>query len=129
MSYSDKKVIGVWIDHLHAYIIGTPDLKNEGEYDVLKKIESHFNPSKGKSEGVMNHKHSNELKKLYKEVGEQVSQADAVFIIGPGKAQEELKNFLQEDRHFQAKEIELGTADHLSMNQMVAKIRTHFFHN
>ncbi|MBL7891465.1 MAG: hypothetical protein JNL63_02445 [Bacteroidia bacterium] len=129
MKYKGKKVAGVWIDHKHAYIISTPDRKNEGTYDVIKKIEVHHHADHSSSENVHHNKEAKELKALYQDVSAQLAADDAIFIIGPGTSQEELKNFLQQNSQFKGKEIELGTADHLSMNEMIAKVRTHFFHN
>ena len=59
-------------------------------------------------------------------VASKVKTADAIFIIGPGTAQEELRNFLNKDQHFTKKEIEIGSADSLTMNEMIAKVRSHF---
>ena len=129
MKYNTKKVAGVWIDHKHAYIISTSDRKNEGTYEVIKKIEAEHHTDKSSSESVHHNKENQELKGFYQQVSTQLEGDDALFIVGPGKAQEELKNFLQQKQNFKNKEIELGTADHLSMNEMIAKIRTHFFHN
>lgn len=129
MKYNGKSVAGVWIDHQHAYIISTPDRKNEGTYDVIEKIGAHHHNDHGSSEKVHNNKETQTLHQLYKDVAKHVESMDALLIIGPGKAQEEFKNFLHENKHFHSKEIALDSANHLSMNEMIAKVRMHFYHN
>ncbi len=129
MNYKGKKVTGVWIDHKHAYLIGTPDRNNDGTYGIIKKIEAVELIDHNRSEKTHHTKEDQILKGLYKDVTAQLESDDAIYIIGPGTAQEELRNFLKENKHFKDKEIEIGTADHLTTNEMIAQIRTHFFHN
>ena len=129
MDYQGKKVVGVWIEHKHAYVIGNADSQHDGTYDVLHKIEAPHMTDHNNSEKTHHTKETIQLHHLYKDVSKHLESADAIYIIGPGTAQEELKNYLKESQHFKNKEIQLGTADHLTMNQMVAQVRTHFYHN
>jgi stalled ribosome rescue protein Dom34 len=129
MKYQGKKVVGVWIDHKIAHIIATPDRQYDGEYDVRNKVQVHEHPNHTNNENVNNNKANNELNKMYDEVSKHIAEDDVIYLIGPGTAQEEFKNYLGQNSHFRTKEIEIGTADHPTKNQMVAEIRTHFFHN
>ncbi len=129
MKYQNKKVAGIWLDHEHAYIIRTSDFLAEGTYDVHEKIKSEHHAERGGSEHTFHHKESQELKKFFVQIAAQVQHADALYIFGPGKAQEQLKNFLTDDKHFQGKEISTGTAQHQTHNQLLAQVRAHFYHN
>lgn len=126
MSNKGKKLVGVWIDHKHAYIIGTPDRSNHGEYDVVKKLSAQHHSDHSSSENAHHNKVAQEIHKLYEDVTHQLTGDDSIFITGPGTAQEELKNFLKQNQHFHNKEIQLGTSDHPTGNQMIAEIRNHF---
>ncbi|MBX7052140.1 MAG: hypothetical protein K1X54_08905 [Flavobacteriales bacterium] len=126
MKYQSKKVAGVWIDHQHAYIIGNADLKSQGDYGVIKKIVSKHHADHSSSEDAHHHRIAQEIKQMYEHVAEQIQAAEAIYITGPGNAQEELRNYLMKDRKFQGKEIALGTSDHPTDNQRVAEIRKHF---
>ncbi len=129
MKYQGKKVIGVWIDHKQAIMISTSDRMSEGDYSVIKKIVSKHHSDHSSSENAHHKKLAQEIHHLYDEVSQFIKEDDAIFITGPGTAQEELKNYLNTDQHFKNKEIELGTSDHPTDNQMIAEVRNHFNEN
>jgi stalled ribosome rescue protein Dom34 len=127
MSYQGKKVVGVWMDNKHAFIISSADRKIGGDFDMIKKIERHeHNDDYYKNERVELAKDTQEIKKYFKAIADEIDQDQAIYIFGPGKAQEEFKNVLKENHHFDSKIIELGTSDKLSTNQMIAKVKAHF---
>lgn len=126
MKYQSKKVAGVWIDHQHAFIIGNEDFKSQGDYAVIKKITSKHHADHSSSEDAHHHKVEQEIKHMYASVADEIQPVDAIFITGPGNAQEEFRNFLMKERKFQEKEIALGTSDHPTDNQRVAEVRKHF---
>jgi stalled ribosome rescue protein Dom34 len=129
MKYQHKKVAGIWLDHHHAYIIRTPDYLAEGEYDVREKIKAEHHGERSGSEHTFHQKEARELNKFFREICKHIQQVDALYIFGPGKAQEQFKNYLSEDKHFQSKEIIIGTAQHQTPNQLIAQVRAHFYHN
>jgi len=126
MSYQGKKVVGIWIDHKQAFVIGTADRKNNGEFSVLQKFASKHHADHSSSEDAHHNKLAQEIRHLYAEVAGHIKSDDAIFITGPGTAQEEFKNFLSDDQHFHAAEIKIGTSDHPTENQMIAEVRKHF---
>lgn len=126
MKYQGKKVVGVWIDHKQAFIIATSDRKNVGDYSVVKKMDAPYRADHSSNENAHHKKVAQEIKQLYENVSKELLTDDAIFITGPGTAQEELKNFLAQNQHFHNKEIALGTSDHPTDNQRVAEVRNHF---
>lgn len=125
--YTDKKVAGVWIDHDKAILIETPDLSNSGEFKQIKKIKSNLHGSFGSSQNANTNKISKELHDFFRQVSQQLGGKDVVYVIGPGKAQEEFRNYVKKEGNLKSVTIELDTADaHISDNQMVAKVRSHF---
>jgi hypothetical protein len=127
MSYQGKKVVGVWMDNKHAFIISTTDRKTGGEFQMLKKIERKEHTDENyKNERFELAKEKQELKQYYKSISTEIEQDEAIYIFGPGKAQEELKNVLKEIHVFKSKNIILGSSDKMSVKQMIARV-TDFF--
>ncbi|MBK9255087.1 MAG: hypothetical protein IPM42_06325 [Saprospiraceae bacterium] len=127
MKYQDKKVAGVWIDHNEARIVTTSDHQPNGVFEVVGKVKSEHHTHKGSSENTFNNKQTQELNRFFKDLAVSIKSYDALYIIGPGQAQEQLKNFFKTDSNFKNKEVEIGTADtHQTHNQMIAQIRNHF---
>ena len=130
MSYQGKNVVGVWMDYKHAFIIATSNRKIGGDYTMVKKIEcGDHEDDNYKNERVELSKDTLELKKYFKAISEEIDQNNAIFIFGPGKAQEEFKNVLKDNHQFSSKDIELGTSDKISINQMIARVKEHFEQN
>jgi len=125
--YTGKKVTGLWIDHDKAILIETPDQSNTGDFVQIKKIKSNIHGSFGSSQNANTNKISKELHDFFRQVSQQLGGKDVVYVIGPGKAQEEFRNYLKKEGNLKSVTIELDTADaHISDNQMVAKVRSHF---
>lgn len=126
MKYQNKKVVGVWMDKDHANIFRTPDYSNDGDYTIHEKVAISHHGHHGRSEHTGHQKKIQETTKYFRELAVHLNKAEAIYLIGPGQSQEQFKNFLMEEKAFSGVEIELGTADHLSPNQVIAKIRDHF---
>jgi len=125
--YTDKKVAGLWIDHEKALIFHSSDMSNVGEFELVKKIKSNLHGSFGSSQNANTNKISKELHDFFKQVSQKLTGLDVVYVIGPGKAQEEFRNYLKKEGVLKFIDIEIDTADaHLSDNQMIAKVRNHF---
>ncbi len=125
--YNDKKVAGLWIDHEKAILIHTNDQSNIGEYKTVKKIKANIHGSFGSSQNSNSNKLAKELHDFFKHVSHELTNIDFIYAIGPGKAQEEFRNFIKKESMLKTLGIEIDTADaHLSENQMIAKVRNHF---
>jgi hypothetical protein len=127
MSYQGKKVVGVWMDYQHAFIISTDSRKMGADFEMQKKIEREGHEDEVyKNERFELSKDKTELKKYYKIITDEIDQDDAIFIFGPGKSQEELKNILNENHLFKSKEIKLGSSDKISIKVMIERVAAHF---
>lgn len=125
--YKDKKVAGLWIDHEKAILIQTQDRSNEGDYDPVKRIKSNLHGSFGSSQNANTNKISKELHDFFRQVSHSISGIEVLYVIGPGKAQEEFRNYVKKEGLLRSLEIELDSAQaHLSENQITAKVRSHF---
>ncbi|MCY7362337.1 MAG: hypothetical protein LH629_09770, partial [Ignavibacteria bacterium] len=114
MNYTNKKVAGVWLDHVEAIVINTADKTNKGDYKVAKTIANIQRDDKTNSEKSHNNKEVQQRRKYYEEIKNYIQGFDVILLFGTGQAQEELKNYLNTDKHFSAKEIIIKTGNRLS---------------
>lgn len=125
-SQEKRTFVGIWIDHSKALLITTEDHSGHGDYDVRKKIESHVTSARGSSEHTQHHRQKNETEKYFKAVSKELEAFSDVLIFGPGNAQEELFNYLRENKHFHGRNLSIDTAGNLTDNQVIAKVRDFF---
>jgi hypothetical protein len=126
MSYSTKKVVGIWLDHIDAILIYTEDKSNRGEYAIREKIHNQHLSFHGGDEHTQNEKTMNERHKYHEELCHHITSFDAILLFGHGNAQEQLRNFLNEHKSFQDKEIIVKSGDRLTENEKIAFVRDTF---
>ena len=121
-----KKEAGLWIDHKKAVIF---TLADEGA--EIKRISSEnkvtsSSEAQKKSVEENNGKHlSGQLNNFYDEVVNYICDAESILIFGPGEAKVELKKRL-ESRKLHQKVVGFETADKMTDNQIVVKVRQRF---
>ncbi len=121
-----KTTAGLWIDHRKAIIVFLNDDKEE-----IKQIKSDFekpHDSSGSSiraDDLIQNENTEHLNKYYDEVISALQNTEAVFILGPGEAKGELQKRFEKSNH-NGPEIEVETADKMTENQLVAKVRDYF---
>ena len=125
---------GIWIDGKKAVIV---QLHNEKETveTILSDIEGHeriegegkqftrmgkqfFSFEKNKEE-----KHKHQLNGYFKNVLNKIKDADAIMIIGPAETKQGLHKLLSESKTLSKKLVLLEAEDHLTDNQVAAKVR------
>ncbi len=118
-----QQQVGVWMDHHQAIFISSPE--QNGEFAIQQKVtaEDHHRDS---SEHKSHNAERADQRKYFKAIGQHLTGYDEIFVFGPGKSQEEMRNFLHEDQHFKGKSIALAASDHLTDHQMVARVRDFF---
>ena len=116
-----KQSAGVWVDHQKAVII----TKENGEYAFREKVEAP-GEFEAESELRINHAKHADLLSYFKSLSGHLQQYDQIMLFGTGKAQEQFRNYLNEDSKFQGKEITIENTQHLTDHQMVAKVRDYF---
>jgi stalled ribosome rescue protein Dom34 len=127
MSNQGKKVIGIYIDNNSAYILAAAGNSTKGEFHLVEKIEiDDHKDDIYKNDKVDLNKEKQELRKTYKEIETHANNMDVIYIFGPGKAQEQLKNHLEDNHHYKSKEIALGTSGQINTKQMADHLEKHF---
>ncbi|MEO7175719.1 MAG: hypothetical protein ABIV51_07635 [Saprospiraceae bacterium] len=123
-----KQYAGVWFDNHHATIV-THDTAAKGlEFFIKEKLEADVYQGEKGEHTKNNADRSNSLK-YFKSMSRLLVHFDEIYIFGPGKAQEELVNFLVDDSHFKSKKISIDSAKQMSDKQLIAKVREFFSAN
>ncbi len=126
MDYQNRRVAGIWLDKNHAYLITTPTGTNEGDFAVVKKFDFKHLAAYGSSEHTQHRKESGYRRAFFKELSAEMEKFDVVLLFGPGKTQEQLRNFVNENQLCKRVVIELAATDHQTKNQVLATVRKHF---
>ena len=123
-----KRKVGLWIDHKKAVIFSLAD-----EGAEIKRISSELKKDVrfsggAQKESVEKHRDkrlSEHLNNYYDEVVEHICDAESILIFGPGEAKKELKKKL-ESKKLHGNIVGFETADKMTDNQIVAKVRQRF---
>jgi len=68
----------------------------------------------------------NERKRYFDEIISRVRDDDYIFLFGPGKGKEELKNAFEKEHGMRAKVLAFETTDRLTRNQLLEKTKKYF---
>ena len=126
---------GLWIDHREAIIVALTEVGEETTH-IHSHAEKHFRPSaeSGKSsleprqdpaDDSREREFTGHLAHYYDEIIANLSDAQAILILGPGEAKGELKKRF-EKHPIHSRSITLQTADKMTEPQVVALVRHHF---
>jgi DNA modification methylase len=123
--------VGLWIDHKQAYVIWYEDDRIEV---ILSKTEppAHYSGGtqlggklnqKGDLELHHNDRYKLQLSKYYQQVINKLKDVGSIFIMGPGEAKVEFEKAIKKHKSMQNRLLKLETADKMTMNQMIARVR------
>jgi len=126
-----NRKVGLWIDHKQAYIIWYENDKIEV---ILSSIEppAHFSGGtqlggklnqKGDLELRHNDRYKLQLTRYYQQVISKLKDVESIFIMGPGEAKIEFEKALKKMKHMKDRLLKSETADKMTINQMVARVR------
>jgi len=130
------KNTGIWIDGTKAVIVKLP---NDSVTEVLAHIDNkvhhanegnkgtylgggHFNNNETKFEERKNH----QIKDYFKNVVNEMSDSNNVYIFGPSEMKTHLKTFIEEDKTNSIKINAVESAEKMTNNQIVAAVKNHF---
>ena len=133
-----KKQTGIWIDGSKAIIVSLADgieKVKEIDADIENRNYHYATDNQGKfSEG---HHHINHEKKMEErkkhqiddfidEVMTYIKQDDELLVLGPGELKISLKKRIEKDGELFSKLMSVESADKMTDNQLVAKVRSFF---
>jgi len=129
--------IGLWIDHKQAFLIWLDrkkvevipsNLEPRTHFSGGARVGGKYNQSVD-SELKHEDRYKSQLGKYYEKVIETIQNADSIFIMGPGEAKLELKNAIKKRKDMIQKLLKIETADKMTKNQMVARVKEFFAKN
>jgi hypothetical protein len=137
MKKSIKK-IGLWLDHVDAHFIELED--GQEIFETINSGKESLNRIKGESgNGIKmgnfrstNNEHQVQMREneilsdYYKNIAKRLEDFDEIFIFGASTAKDELTNLLRKNKHFDDKLIHTESSDHITKNQMIARVRSFF---
>ena len=128
-----KKTVGLWIDHKKAVIVFVTGTEEE-----IKLIHSDIEEQRIEEQGRQNGRSipsddirlrvlTEHLNNYYEEVISCIRDAESILLFGPGEAKGELKKRLEKD-NLGERIVGVETADKMTDQQIVAKVKEHFLH-
>lgn len=124
------RLIGIWINNKKAMIVSLE--KGQEHHETYESRATRHVRLAGEPKGmsqskVDDSKYQTELQTYYKEVLEIIKDSKSIFLFGPGEAKEKLKKAFLNSGEPGAKIVGMETVDKMTENQIVAKVKEHFF--
>lgn len=128
---------GLWIDHKHAFIVFYTK-NNVTTKKIPSNMEKHVRASGGSrsstpygpqgiiAEDRIDRKYKHHLDRYYEDVTKALRGIESLLVMGPGEAKGELKKHLQKPGHATIPDIMIESADKMTENQIIAKVKHHF---
>jgi len=140
MKKKQKKNIGVWIDHRKAVAVS---IKNGRQTLSIfdSELEKHvrvqggarspepYGPQDQTSEPRAEERYKQHLHRYYLKVLHHLKDADGIALFGPGEAKIEFKKEIAKYRGLASKIVGIETADKMTINQIVAKVKEYYSTN
>jgi len=133
-----QKKTGIWIDQEKAFLIrleGDKEpiiekIKSDVESRVRikgeEKVFARFGNAFINDQEKKQRRQRNERKRYFDEIISRVRDDDYIFLFGPGKGKEELKNAFEKEHGMRAKVLAFETTDRLTRNQLLEKTKKYF---
>lgn len=130
-----KRQTGIWIDTSKAIIVtlegGKDEKISEIDSDVENKVYHDKEGNKGTFSGVhhgssetkFDNRKKEQLDFFIKEVLAYVKGADELFVFGPAETKIRLEQKIQDEKLFANKLKAVETADKMTLNEIVAKVK------
>ena len=121
-----KKDVTVWIDHreaVFATITGEAEATSRLESDVEKHVR--YSGDQSGAEDQHERRFAGHLHKYYDAVVSRIRDAEAILILGPGEAKQELEKRLREEG-LGDRIVAVETTDKMTEPQIAARARKQF---
>jgi len=135
-----KKQTGIWIDSRKAIIVtledGTESI-NEIQSDLENRIYHDKEGDKGSfighqhidSQNTFDERKKHEINNYFKEIISTVNDSDELYIFGPAETKTRLENKINSEKSTIASKLKsVETADSMTSNQIVAKVKKFYNH-
>jgi hypothetical protein len=130
-----KRQTGIWIDTSKAIIVTLEGGKDEKISEIDSDVENSVYHDKegnkgtfsgghhGSSESKFENRKKEQIDFFIKEVLAYVKGADELFVFGPAETKIRLEQKIQDEKLFANKLKAVETADKMTVNEIVAKVK------
>lgn len=122
MSGKNKKQFGVWLDSVHAIVVG----RDENEKFVVLAHEKSDEGLKGGNENVAHNTKSGDLHKLFKNITSHLQNVDEIHVTGTGVAQEQFIHYLADTPQYKNAIAKESTSNKMSDENLLKFIEEQF---
>ncbi len=122
---SEKKLAGIWMDKEKAIVVKNHDAQNAFKFFLCSPVKAEIQHGNSSENAGNNAEQTNRVK-YFKEIEHLLINSQEVLIIGPGTVQEEFKHYLEDTPQFKNLKIQLDTAQQMSEEQVLEKVKEHF---
>jgi hypothetical protein len=132
-----KKNIGVWLDTEKAYIITIEENSTQvakiesgiesrtrikGETKAYSRMANQFVNSASK----LTHKRRHQLKHYFETITDCLAEAEEIYLFGPAETKVHLAKHISKEPILKDRICKVESEDHLSENQMIARVKKVF---
>uniref|UniRef100_A0AAU6WMX4 Translational machinery protein n=1 Tax=Chryseobacterium endophyticum TaxID=1854762 RepID=A0AAU6WMX4_9FLAO len=121
----EKKLAGIWMDKEKAIVVKNHDAQNAFKFFLCSPVKAEIQHGNSSENAGNNAEQTNRIK-YFKKIEHLLINSQEVLIIGPGTVQEEFKHYLEETPQFKNLKIHLDTAQQMSDEQVLEKVKEHF---
>lgn len=114
---NNKKQFGVWMDGQDAYVVGKKNV-TDGDF-VLQGHVKGEKAAANSNENAANNQQKTLEQKFFKEITALMQNAEEVYITGPGKIQEQFKNYLADTPQFKNTNTDIFSSEKMSEEKIV----------
>ncbi len=113
------------MDKEKAIVVKNHDAQNAFKFFLCSPVKAEIQHGNSSENAGNNAEQTNRVK-YFKEIEHLLINSQEVLIIGPGTVQEEFKHYLEETPQFKNLNILLDTAQQMSEEQVLEKVKEHF---
>lgn len=124
MSEKNKKQFGVWMDSVHATIVGKENV-DDGNFTVLGHVKAE-EAGRNSNEKTANNHEISITHKFFKEIANKMPNVDEIHLTGTGQIQEEFTNFLAETAQYKNAVATDSTSNKMSDENLIDFITKRF---
>jgi len=135
-----KDYVGIWVDHKKVFIVSIAG-DQVTINNMVSNVDGHlrlsggsrtstpYGPQEGPSEGRREERRRQKLRQYYKKIIRIISDAEKIFIFGPGEAKTELMKEMKKSKDLSSRIVGTETTDKMTERQIKAKVRKFFISN
>lgn len=113
------------MDKEKAIVVKNHDAQNAFKFFLCSPVKAIIQHGNSNENAAHNAEQTNKAK-YFKEIEHLLINSQEVYVTGPGTIQEEFKNHLQETAQFKNVKVTLDTAQQMSDEQVLEKVKEHF---